>query len=46
MYHQRGGMDKLKHEEVNLLGFESNIKTGEKVEEIKFRDSEAMDFGW
>jgi hypothetical protein len=39
-------LDKKKQEEVNLLGFQRNSKTGAKVEEIKFRDSEAMDFGW
>lgn len=47
MLHQRGGIDKKKHEEANLLGFKGqDSKAAEKAKEIKFKDEEAMDFGW
>jgi len=46
MLHQRGGVDKKKHEEANLLGFKTGGKADSKAEEIKFKDDEAMDFEW
>lgn len=48
IFHQRGGIDKKKQKEQNLLGFKSNegSKKEKEREEIKFKDNEAIDFGW
>lgn len=51
MLHQKGGSDKKKQDDLNLLGFTSdskgyNAKEGKREEEIKFKDDEAIDFSW
>lgn len=50
MLHQKGGVDKKKQSEWNLLGFTTDdigrIKGTRKSEEIKFNDEEAIDFSW
>jgi len=48
--HQKGGVDKKKQEEFNLLGFKADDtgkpKGERNSEEIKFNDDEAVDFSW
>lgn len=50
MLHQRGGGDKKFQEDRNLLGFTTEdvgkVKGGKRDEEIKFKDAEAVNFGW
>lgn len=48
--HQKGGVDKKKQDEFNLLGFTTDdtgkMRGGKRDEEIKFKDEEAIDFSW
>ena len=49
LFHQKTGTDKKKLETQQLLGFNSfgpNSNKDKKNEEIKFKDEEAIDFGW
>lgn len=49
LFHQKGAVDKKIAEEQTLLGFNSfgpNSRKNKEKEEIKFKDQEAIDFGW